>query len=41
MTVGTQILLCHGFNVAAGVSFPLTGGSVRQTEYLLSFSYNF
>jgi hypothetical protein len=41
VTVGAQILLQSGLQVGAGFSFPITDDEVRESEFLVNFSYNY
>ncbi|MCS6977474.1 MAG: hypothetical protein NZM31_10770 [Gemmatales bacterium] len=41
VTVGAKLLLGEASVLAGGVSVPFTGSSVRNPEYVLTFSYNF
>jgi len=41
VTVGARLMLAHNSSIAAAVSYPLTGSSVRQQEYFITFNIGF
>jgi hypothetical protein len=41
LTLGTQVILNHGVTLAAGYSFPISGNSVRDDEWIFTISFGF
>lgn len=41
VTVGARLVLAHNSSIAAAVSYPLTGDSVRHAEYFVTLNFGF
>lgn len=41
VTIGTQMILKNNVSIGSGVSFPITGGNARSTEFMATLNYGF